>query len=243
MSYLSFFWTQAGRVPENTPVPWGVTANLLLRRQQACQFKLCFPKTGGGEDIAMCLDTVASGRLPLLSTPAAAVVHPWWNDGCIRPRRFFGWAFGDAELQLLYPQFTYRNFPNTVEMLMFSFISLLPGWLTLPQGAGLAICIALTAISSDLVHYLFVDDVACEWTGESFSLRRIVASILATWYKVHSELGNLASHLANLRFGCIFQRFDWHCGLQLNSKAVERKRAALRCFMVLCCTVCLMLVM
>ena len=67
MSYISYFWDVADRMPI---CPWGVTANLVLRRTSV-RFHTDFIRTGGGEDIAMCLDTVRHTQLPLLAAPAA----------------------------------------------------------------------------------------------------------------------------------------------------------------------------
>ena len=36
-------------------IRWGVTANLLLRRLPGIKFGDSFPKTGGGEDVDICL--------------------------------------------------------------------------------------------------------------------------------------------------------------------------------------------
>lgn len=34
---------------------WGVTANLVIKRSKGLRFLDCFPKTGGGEDVDLCI--------------------------------------------------------------------------------------------------------------------------------------------------------------------------------------------
>ncbi|KAH7320415.1 hypothetical protein B0J17DRAFT_723962 [Rhizoctonia solani] len=51
---VTYFWDIANKIAED--VPWGVTANLIVRRniRDDVTFDLVFPKTGGGEDIDYC---------------------------------------------------------------------------------------------------------------------------------------------------------------------------------------------
>ncbi|CAE6419708.1 unnamed protein product [Rhizoctonia solani] len=51
---VTYFWDIANKISED--VPWGVTANLIVRRniRDDVTFDLIFPKTGGGEDIDYC---------------------------------------------------------------------------------------------------------------------------------------------------------------------------------------------
>jgi glycosyltransferase involved in cell wall biosynthesis len=52
---VTYFWDIARKRPEDTDLPWGVTANLIVRRNpDGVEFDLIFPKTGGGEDIDFC---------------------------------------------------------------------------------------------------------------------------------------------------------------------------------------------
>ena len=82
-------------------MPWGVTANLLIRRSSV-RFSSLYPKTGGGEDIAFCLDTLASGVTTgaIVAAPALCASHPWWDDGRFTSLRFWRWACGDGILQV-----------------------------------------------------------------------------------------------------------------------------------------------
>ena len=82
-------------------MPWGVTANLLIPTSSV-RFSPLYPKTGGGEDIAYCLDTLAAGGScgQLLAAPALCATHPWWDDGRLSSVRFWRWACGDGILQV-----------------------------------------------------------------------------------------------------------------------------------------------
>jgi hypothetical protein len=53
---VAFFWSIAAHVGPGKPVHWGVTANLLVQRREGIKFDLSYPKTGGGEDVAFCID-------------------------------------------------------------------------------------------------------------------------------------------------------------------------------------------
>jgi len=117
--FLFFFtlaeWEPIGRMP------WGVTANLLVRRSSigSTRFGSQFPKFGGGEDIDFCLQLVKKTETEFRTLPNAVVKHPWWMDGRRSYRRFFRWATGDSRLPKLHPEHSYRNLPNAVEMVFF----------------------------------------------------------------------------------------------------------------------------
>lgn len=128
ISGISFFWRIAEFCDRNNlpAVPWGVTANLLLRWRKDLEFDLRFPKTGGGEDIDICIKAVAADeqqrrrRGVLLPAPSARVLHPWWGGGKSRLilwRRAFNWATGDSLLLDVHPAHTFMSFPNFWETL------------------------------------------------------------------------------------------------------------------------------
>ncbi|KAJ1632885.1 hypothetical protein T492DRAFT_904736 [Pavlovales sp. CCMP2436] len=122
---VSFFWTIARFMPARTDLPWGVTANICIRRPfpgpGAVRFSDAFPKTGGGEDIDFCLRLRAARRLldpgseGLVAAVDARILHPYWDDGWPRAWHFGGWALGDGYLTDLYPALSYYNLPNLVE--------------------------------------------------------------------------------------------------------------------------------
>ena len=55
LSDITYFWDLACK---RDSMPWGVTANIVLRRTSV-RFGADFPKTGGGEDVAFCLATTS----------------------------------------------------------------------------------------------------------------------------------------------------------------------------------------
>ena len=85
LSGITFFWGIAEVYEDD--VPWGITANLLIRRyNDNVLFNPNFPKSGGGEDIDYCLKkkeffikNVENGKL-FKGVPNVKVTHPWWNN-------------------------------------------------------------------------------------------------------------------------------------------------------------------
>jgi nucleoside-diphosphate-sugar epimerase len=128
MAGVAFFWGVAAASPAATELPWGVTANLCVRRPppgSGVEFSDAFPKTGGGEDIDFCLRlrehvraTMEGGGEGLVATPGAVITHPWWDDGVPALSHFSGWSWGDGHLIDLYPQLTYTNLPDLSETLL-----------------------------------------------------------------------------------------------------------------------------
>lgn len=123
---VAFFWGIAQANPLATELPWGVTANLCVRRPPpgTVEFSAEFPKTGGGEDIDYCLRlreyvrrTVPNSE-GFVAAPAAVITHPWWDGGAPHYSHFSGWAGGDGHLIDLYPALTYRNLPDLTETLL-----------------------------------------------------------------------------------------------------------------------------
>lgn len=228
LSYLTYFWRIARRT--KTP-PWGVTANLCIRKTN-CRFSTDFVKTGGGEDIALCLDTVMETGLPLRSAPQARVVHPWWDNGRFSAARFFGWTQGDTLLMFRYPNLTYWCFPNEVELsaacgLVFS----LAGRLDLALVNG---CIILATFFS-----WEAGRAALEEPAKILSLRnRLASCIFAAWFVFVVDVGHFWALVRRGRFTMLSNRFDWHCSLQQGTISHERNMH-LRKFMAYICSVML----
>lgn len=102
--------------------PWAVTANLLVsgsRLNPTIQFKDCYPKTGGGEDIDFVYQYKQfyplSGISVTASVPEAVVRHPWWNAGKVCYSHIRGWAWGDSMCIQEWPAKTFLTFPNWLE--------------------------------------------------------------------------------------------------------------------------------
>ncbi|CAM9327633.1 unnamed protein product, partial [Discosporangium mesarthrocarpum] len=114
---------------------WGVTANIVFRmdqrrgRRSALRFGEEFPKTGGGEDVDMCLRYQQNTGGTFLGVKDAVVTHHWWpGTGLEYPRHFFRWSTGDGALPEHYPQYKYHACLNVTEMILviFSLHLLLP---------------------------------------------------------------------------------------------------------------------
>ena len=122
---VAFFWGIAQAIPTHTELPWGVTANLCVRRPPpgTIEFDDAFPRTGGGEDIDFCLRLREYMRRNVhnsegfVAVPAAKITHPWWDGGVPLYSHFSGWAYGDGQLIDSFPQLTYHNLPDLAETL------------------------------------------------------------------------------------------------------------------------------
>lgn len=155
---ISYFWTIARGLPQETELPWGVTANLLVRRELGVRtrFRTSFPKTGGGEDIDFCLrarslhaelDPMGTGWV---AAPDALVHHPWWDDGRCSYHHFFGWSRGDGQLIDLFRRtHCYLNLPDLAETVLLLAV------VALAQGIGWGILTLLsTPEQGTVVHLL-----------------------------------------------------------------------------------------
>ncbi|KAJ3252064.1 hypothetical protein HDU77_005456, partial [Chytriomyces hyalinus] len=126
---VTYFWSIAQNEPLRTDIPWGVTANIVVRRTDVL-FDESFPKSGGGEDIDFCLRTTLALCAKTTATvqafvavPDAVAYHPWWDDGNPKWSHFFGWARGDGALAGKFPAISYLNALNSAET-----IALCIGW-------------------------------------------------------------------------------------------------------------------
>jgi hypothetical protein len=185
-----------------------------------------FIKTGGGEDIAMCLDTVRYCGKPLLAAPKARALHPWWGEH-IDPKRFFNWTQGDGLLQYKYPHYTYLNYPNVIECSLFAFFFASVRLQRIKSEYGILWLLWIWVIEGafDIHHYLFADTaIAADRQG----LSRVLCSLDATLIKAYVEIGHAWVHLKRGRFDMLFRRFDWWCGLNQNAIEEERFKALIR---------------
>ncbi|CAG8622013.1 4210_t:CDS:2, partial [Racocetra persica] len=123
MSGTTYFWDIAERIEED--IPWGVTANLIVRRyKDNVQFNPKFSKTGGG-DIDYCMQkrqfftrNVQNGE-GFRGAPLVRAVHPWWDNRKRLYLRFAKWAYEDGQLIKMYPEHAYKDsFPNGAELFL-----------------------------------------------------------------------------------------------------------------------------
>jgi nucleoside-diphosphate-sugar epimerase/glycosyltransferase involved in cell wall biosynthesis len=219
----TYFWNIATKLRED--LPWGVTANLLARRnvKDDVHFDGRFPKTGGGEDIDFCVRKrdwfVSHGKEGFWAAPEVIVTHPWWNGGARRYRRFYMWAKGDGALVSMFPQHCYVDIlPNSAELIMSSFIfgsaSLVLSLGSLAALGYLSIVVVVVAnIVHDFYHHIrghIPNDPRMTISG----LRRVLAIMEGGIIRIVSESGRLVGQIERGEF--IFlqprRRFDWFVG-------------------------------
>ncbi|RPD62101.1 NAD-dependent epimerase/dehydratase [Lentinus tigrinus ALCF2SS1-7] len=228
---VTFFWNIAEKIAED--VPWGVTANLIVRRNvlDGVAFNLQFPKTGGGEDIDYCRQkrsfSVAEGREPFYGAPNVKVTHPWWNGSRRSYWRFYMWSKGDGGLIKLYPEQSYRDLiPNAAESLLVCCLILVTGAIfaafdlswglrILGVGAFLAFSTLLSNITFDLLRHLVI---------HPYRLQRMRTSVReGAVIRVFSEWGRVVGLLERGEYKLLFKRFDWFCGVWGDAPRGEEK--------------------
>lgn len=235
---VTFFWDIAEKISED--VPWGVTANLIARRNvlDGVVFGLQFPKTGGGEDIDYCRRkrdfSVAEGRKPFYSAPNVKVTHPWWNGGRRSYWRFYMWSKGDGGLMRLYPEHSYRDItPNAAESLLVCCLVMFAGCIVvafdlsrglriLRAGPILALSILLSNVTHDILRHLVLhpDRVRHMWTTVR-GVRWLCAIIEGAFIRIFSEWGRLVGLWERGEYTLIGMRFDWFCGVWGDAPARE----------------------
>lgn len=212
---LTFFDTARTR----NEFTWGVTANLMVRRDAVgpIRFSTEFPRHGGGEDIDFCLRIVQKTEGIFRTAPEALVDHAWWQRGGRQYRRFARWAYGDSRLPGLHKRYKYWNFPNMVEAAAMGVLVCLIGGALNPRlalGAGWAVTLAL------LVE--FVGETTKTVQRRRGSLRTGAEAALV---RLSNELGRLAGNLRRGRINGICERFDYFTTGE--SISYEREVAAL----------------
>lgn len=228
---VTYFWDIARKRADDTDLPWGVTANLIARRnmEDLIVFDLTFPKTGGGEDIDYCRRkrnfSVAHGGNGFCAAPDVVVVHPWWAHGRRYWWRFYMWSKGDGALIAMYPEFTYRQAaPTSAELFVMSVVVTMSGCaasLLLNGSTTRALGFALHGVTATLllvVANILHDLYRHGWRNadRTAALRLpvggwplILAIIESTFIRMFSELGRLVGMLERREFRAIGKSFDW----------------------------------
>lgn len=228
---VTYFWDIASEMAED--LPWGVTANLIARRNvdDGVRFDLRFPKTGGGEDIDFCRRKRARAKEGFHSAPDVRVTHPYWGEGTRSYWRFFMWSRGDGALIKMYPELTYLDgAPNSAELLVISAATVFAGVLLWRRGLimlgarGVAALI-LANVTHDLYRHL-LRDAARTRTNARYRLSGLmwtVAVAESALIRMFSELGRLVGQLERGEFGFIGRRFEWFTGRAGNGPMEEEK--------------------
>lgn len=224
---VTYFWDIANKLKED--IPWGVTANLIVRRnvRDNVKFDLIFPKTGGGEDIDFCRQkrraSLERGGTGFWPAPEASVVHPWWNEGRRSYWRFYMWSKGDGALIKMYPQLAWQDStPNSAELLFFSaLLSVLGCVLRLLNLGWKASQVGLVIFGSTLIVNLLHD--AYNHLGRHRDRTEVIKTsvgrmewVLAVcegaFIRMFSEYGRLIGLLERGEWVYIGKRFDWFAG-------------------------------
>ncbi|KZT20645.1 glycosyltransferase family 2 protein [Neolentinus lepideus HHB14362 ss-1] len=241
---VTYFWDIATKMNED--MPWGVTANLIARRniKDGVEYDLQFPKTGGGEDIDFCRKkrnfSLANGGEGFRAGPKVVVTHPWWNNGARSYWRFYMWSKGDGGLVKLYPEYTYLDVaPNSAEMLLLSgLLALLGGFQLLITGhlralafAGRSVCAVIVAnVMHDVYRHLFRDAERTKAMKTTVSGGRWMIAVLeSSLIRIASEGGRAIGMLERGEVGLLGKRFDWFTGRAGDGpKTEERKNSGQR---------------
>lgn len=185
-------------------MPWGVTANLLIRRDAIGnhRFKSIFPKSGGGEDIDFCLEIVNSFGKNFSTEPNAVVHHPWWNNSSRTYRRFFRWAYGDSNLPALHPKHRWRNLPNTAELLTLCLLSVIPFSIMYESSPKLMIL---------FISGVVLGDFFSEWIRLILvkSITNPITAIESSCVRFSNDLGRITAVLQSMRLWRLTERFDY----------------------------------
>ncbi|CAM6107977.1 unnamed protein product [Calypogeia fissa] len=233
MSGVTFFWNVTKYLSED--IPWGVTANLLIRRNNdGVLFDPRFPKTGGGEDIDFCLKKreahlkLIDGGEGFRGAPNMVVTHPWWNGGRRSYNHFRGWGIGDGALVKMFPNFTYMDrAPNSAETLLLAIIlctiavavkRLLP-FSSMEKISTKHVHLLLLSIPEVIIANVLYDIHRHVWSRdrhqyleEKRGFGRIMAAGESAVVRMCSEWGRLEGMIRRGDWSCIGWRFDWFAG-------------------------------
>jgi glycosyltransferase involved in cell wall biosynthesis len=227
---VTYFWDIAEKLTDD--LPWGVTANLIVKRvKDDISFNLVFPKTGGGEDIDYCIrkrDWFVERGLPgFKPAPKVVVTHPWWNEGRRTYRRFFMWGKGDGALASVFPQHCYIDtLPNSAELGLYCFLA---GTIGLAVSSSTitflgywgVLSVLLASIGYDFWQHLsgkIIKDPRTTLTGFFWVVAIMEGSII----RICSEGGRAAGQIERGEFITPFRprpRFDWFVGRVGNGPA------------------------
>ncbi|KAF8317530.1 glycosyltransferase family 2 protein [Cantharellus anzutake] len=245
-SGITYFWDIAEKLEGE--IPWGVTANLAARRvNDGSEFDLRFPRTGGGEDVDFCLRrrqaSKMTGGVGFLGAPDVIVTHPWWNGGSRSYRRFFGWARGDGALTDMYPSLSYRDAPNSAEILLVASAGTIVGLLgvILPclsplrhVSFALIVSVMVANIFHDIFRHLWRERGHIQLPGvQPNGFRWSIAILESSIIRMVSEFGRLVGILERREFTSIFKRFDWFIRLPgRKDKELARTNSAERLILI-----------
>ncbi|TFY65089.1 hypothetical protein EVG20_g5711, partial [Dentipellis fragilis] len=241
---VTYFWDIAAKLPGAAKdLPWGVTANLIVRRStpDGVAFDLQFPKTGGGEDIDFVLRkrayALAHGGTGFQAAPDVVVTHPWWNGGRRSYWRFYMWSKGDGGLVRMYPELTYfGGAPNSAEFFLFGAALLLLGvfavvaadssWL-LGFSVKMLFATLLANVVHDVYRHLWRDaGRTLSMNTSVIGVRWFAAVVESSFIRMFSECGRVAGILERGEVMLLGRRFDWFAGRVGDGPMIEERMNA-----------------
>jgi len=209
---------------------------LLAARLAWCHFDESLPKSGGGEDVDLCVRAQAQG-LVLVAAPLARVTHPLWGVKGILMRAL-RWSYAGGAIMAKHPHHSSLHFPNFMERLLLC-LGMQAVLLTGPAGALLTaallylafVLLALVSLPSRIYSAPWQEDVESRYSLHS---KPLAACCGASWparvlslVLVHCgllflvdmcfQLGSLLAAIVHVKrgFKCLFcRRFDYTCGTQ-----------------------------
>ena len=210
-----YFWHIAEHCTE--PVSWGVTANLLVKWTSSVSFDRRFPKTGGGEDIDLCIQLGHT----LQPVKDAIIIHPWRDSVYKMMKRMFEWAIGDGMLNSKYPELCYRSLPNSVELSMiWAFVSFHTLWIPFVSQ------MLAHLVSNFIVHPIMHNGGLPSTILEKASFPRALLIVMfGEIGRISSDCGRLYGQITRYEFLRITSRFDWFIGRMPSDILNERIRS------------------
>ncbi len=226
MSYILTAFDWPSNVFPEVWAPWGVTANLCLRRADAVDFDTGYAHAGGGEDVDFCLRVMQGSGRRFGRCVRSRVVHSFWprRAGAVGTTsyliRFWKWTQSDGLLLDRFPHHVYLNWPNVIELT-----------------APVAICLSWRALA-----VIWAVELLCEtasaWQGpfgNHLSLpQRLVAALFSGVVKNVVDCGHAFYWIRRGRIGMICHRFDWYTGLTTQLVVGERHKFFVRTVLWVC---------
>ncbi|KAJ7915011.1 glycosyltransferase family 2 protein [Mycena leptocephala] len=231
---VTYFWDIATKLTDD--LPWGVTANLIARRNKdKVRYDVRFPKTGGGEDIDFCIRKrnffVKEGKRGFQAAPEVIATHPWWYNGNRSYWRFYMWAKGDGALVAMFPELCYLDWsPTSAQIFLFTLLSALVATLLGDFSSFKTSMIGFLAVfvanvGHDLYRHLIREktiDPRSTMTGIPW----VIAVVESALIRMLSEGGRLVGQVERgewlLAVGQ--QRFDWFAGRVGNGPRDNERR-------------------
>ncbi|KAF8897998.1 NAD-dependent epimerase/dehydratase [Gymnopilus junonius] len=240
---VTYFWDIAQKIPNSVDLPWGVTANLIARRnvKDGIKFDLSYPKTGGGEDIHFCHQkaqhSIQNGGEGFVSAEKVVVTHPWWNGGKRSYWRFYNWSFGDGGLIKNFPEHVYSDFaPNSAELLLGCAVVVVLGvfsahWVILSASYRAFVAVVLANILHDGYRHLYEHperNLEIRTTLKPWSLFWLGAVVESSFIRMFSEVGRLRGLIARGEYMFLGRRFDWFSGRAGAGPVIEERSHSLQ---------------